>query len=66
MDFMKFDGCNAPGESQKQAIYRLQSQLRDRLQCCIELDMLIREGHKRLLLACRRVLLDTDHLSNLV
>ncbi len=64
VDFMTFDGCNAPGESQAQATNRLQGQLRDQLQCCIELETLIREGHRRPLLACRRLLLDTDHLSN--
>ncbi len=44
----------------------MQDQLRDHLQCCIELETLTRERHERLLLACGRVLLDTNHLSNLV
>ncbi len=40
--------------------------MRDRLNCCIELEMLTRKGHDRPLLARGRVLLDTDYLANLV
>ncbi len=36
------------------------------MQCCIEIEMMIREGLERLLLVCGRTLLDTDHFSNLV
>ncbi len=66
MDQIIFEGCNVLGESQDLATNQLQGQLRDRLQCCIELEMLIREGHDRLLLACGWALLDMDYLANLV
>ncbi len=66
LDFMKFKGCNVPGESQEQATTWLQSQMRDRLQCCIELETLIREGHKEPLLASGQIFVDTDHLANIV
>ncbi len=41
-------------------------EMKDRLNCCIELEMLVRNGHDRPLLACGQVLLDTDYLANLV
>ncbi len=40
--------------------------MRTRLNRCIELEMLIRDGHNRPLLACGRILLDADHLTNVV
>ncbi len=66
VDFITFEGCNVLGESQDLATNHQQGQLRDCLQHCIELETMIREGHERLLLACSQVLLDMDHLSNLV
>ncbi len=66
MDQILFEDCNVPGESQDLATNQLQGKLRDRLNCCIELEMLTREGHDRPLLACGQVLLDTDYLANLV
>ncbi len=66
VEFITFKGCNVPGESQALTTNRLRGQLRDCLQCCIELETLIREGHRKPLLASGRVLLDTDHLANLV
>ncbi len=66
VEFMKFEGCNAPGESQEQATAWLQGQMRDRLQCCIELETLITEGHKKPLLASGWSFVDTDHLANIM
>ncbi len=40
--------------------------MKDHLNWCIELEMLVRNGHNRPVLACGRILLDTDHLANLV
>ncbi len=52
LEQITFEGCNVPGESQDLVTNQLQGQLRDHLQCCIELEMMIRESHDRLLLAC--------------
>ncbi len=48
------------------ATNRLQGQMKTHMNQCIELEMLVRNGHDRLLLACGRILLDTDHLANVV
>ncbi len=61
-----FEGCNMPGESLELATNRLQREVRDHLNRCIELEMLVRKCHDRPLLACGQVLLDTDYLANLV
>ncbi len=61
-----FEGCNMPRESQDMVTNRLQRQMQDHLNRCIELEMLIRKGHDRPLLACSQVLLDMDYLANLV
>ncbi len=61
-----FDGCNVPGESQALATNHLQGQMRTQLQWCLELEMLVRDGHNRPLLACGRILLDIDPLGNVV
>ncbi len=47
-----FEGCNVPGESQDLATNRLQREMKDRLNRCIELEMLVRKGHNQPLLAC--------------
>ncbi len=52
MEQITFEGCNVPGESQDLVTNQLQHQLRDRLQRCIELEMMIRESHVQPLLAC--------------
>ncbi len=39
------EGCNVLGESQDLATNQLQGQLRDCLQCRIELGMMTRESH---------------------
>ncbi len=66
VDQIHFDGCNVPGESQAMATNRLRGQMKTRLQWCIKLEVLVRNGHDRPLLACVRILLDTDHLANVV
>ncbi len=63
---IQFEGYNVPGESQVEATNRLQVQMKTRLNWCLELEMLTRDGHTRLLLACGRILLDVDPLSNVV
>ncbi len=40
--------------------------MKDRLNWCIELEMLVRNGQGRPLLACGWMLLDTGYLANLV
>ncbi len=63
---IRFDGCSLPGEQDDTATRRLQGQMRSRVQRCWELETLIRDGHDRPILACGRVLLDIDPLSNVV
>ncbi len=48
------------------ATSRLQGQMKTRMNRCIELETLVRNGHDWPLLACGRILLDTDHLANVV
>ncbi len=63
---IRFEGCGVPGESDDQTANCLQSQMKTRLNRCEELEMLVRDGHCRPLLACGRILLDVDPLSNVV
>ncbi len=63
---IQFNGCNVPGESQVEATNRLQGQMKTRLNRCLELETLTRDGHSRPLLACGRILLDVDPLANVV
>ncbi len=63
---IRFEGCGVPGESDDETASRLQGQMKMRLNRCMELEMLDREGHGRLILACGWILLDVDPLSNVV
>ncbi len=47
-----FDDCQVPNEAQNLVTNRLQGQMRDHLQWCLELETLTRNGHDRPLLAC--------------
>ncbi len=63
---IRFEDYNVPGESQAEATDRLQGQMKTRLNRCLELETLTRDGHSRPLLACGRILLDVDPLANVV
>ncbi len=63
---IRFEDYNVPGESQVEATNRLQGQMKTRLNRCLELETLTRDGHNRPLLACGRILLDVDPLANVV
>ncbi len=49
-----------------EATNRLQVQMKTRLNRCLELETLTRDGHDRPLLACGWILLDVDPLANVV
>ncbi len=63
---IQFEGHNVPGESQAEATNRLQGHMKVRLNRCLELETLTRDGHNRPMLSCGRILLDIDPLANVV
>ncbi len=63
---MMFPGCCLPRETQPQTDVHLQGELRDCFYRCLELEVLMCEEFHLPLLASGCVLLDTDHLANIV